>query len=278
MKYEDITVEQLGKGSSIKLEVVNTDQDIYYHMALNMIKTIKQNNGKSKNTVFIVPVGPVGQYEKFAYLCNRENISLQNVYFINMDEYLDDNDRLLPKDHPLSFRGFMDKMCYDLINNDIIMPVENRIFPKPGHESEIQQMINELGGVDVAYGGVGINGHIAFNEPPEPNDDISNEDFKDLSTRILELSRETRTINAVTAANGYIDFIPKRCITVGMKEILSAKKIRFYMNRMWQRGIVRKLLHGDVTANVPASFLQQHDDAKLTIASYVAEQPLGKLR
>lgn len=278
MKYEDITAKQLGKGSSIKLEVVNTDQDIYYHMALHMIKTIKQNNEKSKNTVFIVPVGPVGQYEKFAYLCNQEKISLQNVYFINMDEYLDDNDQLLPKDHPLSFRGFMDKMCYELIDNDIIMPVENRIFPKPGLENEIQRMINQLGGVDVAYGGIGINGHIAFNEPPEPNDDISNEDFKNLPTRILELSRETRTINAVTAANGYIDYIPRRCITVGMKEILSAKKIRFYMNRMWQRGIVRKLLHGDVTANVPASFFQQHHDAQLTIASYVAEQPLGKLR
>lgn len=278
MQYEDITAKQLGKGSSIKLEVVNTDQDIYYHMALHMIKTIKQNNEKSKNTVFIVPVGPVGQYEKFAYLCNQEKISLQNVYFINMDEYLDDNDQLLPKDHPLSFRGFMDKMCYELIDNDIIMPVENRIFPKPGLENEIQRMINQLGGVDVAYGGIGINGHIAFNEPPEPNDDISNEDFKNLPTRILELSRETRTINAVTAANGYIDYIPRRCITVGMKEILSAKKIRFYMNRMWQRGIVRKLLHGDVTANVPASFFQQHHDAQLTIASYVAEQPLGKLR
>lgn len=278
MKYEDITAKQLGKGSSIKLEVVNTDQDIYYHMALHMIKTIKRNNEKSKNTVFIVPVGPVGQYEKFAYLCNQDKISLKNVYFINMDDYLDDNDQLLPKDHPLSFKGFMDKMCYDLIDSDIIMPAQNRIFPKPGHESEIQQMINELGGIDVAYGGIGINGHIAFNEPPEPNDDISDEDFKNLPTRILELSRETRTINAVTAANGYIDFIPKRCITVGMKEILSAKKIRFYMNRMWQRGIVRKLLHGDVTANVPASFFQQHNDAKLTIASYVAEQPLGKLR
>ncbi|HHV95314.1 MAG TPA: hypothetical protein GXX37_02375 [Clostridiaceae bacterium] len=171
----------------------------------------------------------------------------------------------------------MERELYSKIDEELNIPVENRIFPEPGKEGFIWERICELGGVDISFGGIGINGHIAFNEPPEEGDNITDEEFKNLGTRVLMLSRETRTINAVTAAKGFIDAIPKWCITIGMKEILSARKIRFYMNRRWQCGIVRKILHGPVTAKVPASFFQEHPDAKLTIASYVAEQPIGEL-
>ena len=158
------------------------------------------------------------------------------------------------------------------------MPRENRFFPEPGKEGEIQEAIDRLGGVDVSFGGVGINGHIAFNEPPELEEEITDQAFAALGTRTLSLTRETRTINAVTAANGYIDYIPRRCVTVGMREILAARKVRFYMNRTWQRGVVRKIALGPVTRFAPASFFQVHPDASLTIAAYVAEPPVGKLR
>ena len=278
MKFEYITPEELGKGSKIALEIVDTEDDIYYHMALHMLKEIKANNAAGKKTVFIVPVGPVGQYRRLARLVNEERINLKNVYFINMDEYLDDDGKPISKDHPLSFTAFMDREFYLRVDPELVMPEENRIIPSPDNVKDIPDIIGQLGGVDVAYGGIGINGHIAFNEPPEPGETISNEEFKNLPSRVLKLSRETRTINAVTAANGYIDYIPQWCVTVGMREILSAKKIRFYLNRTWQRGIVRKILHGEVTAKVPASFFKEHPDATLIIASSVAEMPLGQLR
>lgn len=278
INFGNISKEDLGKNSKIKLEIVDTEEDIYYHMAFDMLEHIEENNKIGKNTVFIVPVGPVGQYRKLARICNEKKISLKNVWFFNMDEYMDDDGKVIPLDHPLSFEGFMNREFYNLVDENINIPLSNRVFPRPGHEEEIWGLMKELGGVDVSYGGIGINGHIAFNEPPEPGVTISKEEFKNLSTRILELSRETRTINSITAANGFIDYIPRTCITIGMKEILSAKKIRFYMNRTWQKGIVRKILHGNVTVEVPASFFQEHPDAKLTIASYVAEPPIGMLR
>lgn len=275
-KFEEIMPEELGKGSKIALEIVDTEDDIYYHMALDMLDHIVENNEKGKNTVFIVPVGPIGQYRRLARICNQKKISLKNVWFFNMDEYLDEKDNPIPPNHPLSFEGFMNREFYDLLEEDIMLPATQRIFPKPGRENEIWEQIERLGGVDVAYGGIGINGHIAFNEPP--NEDVSVEEFKQYKTRILSLTKETRTVNSITAANGYIDYIPSRCITIGMKEILSAGKIRFYMNRSWQKGIVRKILHGEVTPQVPASLFQEHEDTKLIITSYVAQPPIGQLR
>ncbi|HIT06262.1 MAG TPA: glucosamine-6-phosphate isomerase [Candidatus Scybalocola faecipullorum] len=276
MKYEQITQEQLGKGSPIQLEIVDTEEDLYYHMAMDMFDRITANNINGKRSVFIVPVGPIGQYRKLAKMCNQKNVPLQNVWLINMDEYLDEHDRPIPKTHPLSFRGFMEREFYNQVRPDLNVPVSQRIFPEPGREAEIGKLIANLGGVEVAYGGIGINGHIAFNEPPE--DDTDDRTFKRLPTRVLSLTRETRTINSVTAANGYIDYIPTRCITVGMKEILSARHIRFYMNRSWQKGIVRKILHGPVTCKVPASFFQEHRDAKLIITKEVSMPPVGRLR
>lgn len=278
MKFEEITKEELGKGSPVGLEIVSTEEALYEHMANDMAERIIKNNLQNKQTVFIIPVGPIGQYRKLAHICNTQNISLKNVWFFNMDEYLDDNFEPIPQSHPLSFKGFMYREFYDLVRPELNIPMEQRIFPTPGQESKIWELIQTLGGVDTAYGGIGINGHIAFNEPPEADAPVSNDDFKNLPTRILDLTRETRTINAVTAASGYIDYIPKHCVTIGMKEILSAKHIRFYMNRSWQKGIVRKLLHGPVTSHVPSSFFQEHPDAKLIITEEVAQPPIGRLR
>ncbi len=103
------------------------------------------------------------------------------------------------------------------------------------------------------------------------------EHFAALPTRVLNLARETRTINSVTVG-GDIGVIPRRAGTVGMKEILASRKLRFYSNRPWQRGVVRRVLHGPITAACPASLLRLHTDAELTIADYVAEPPDIQLR
>jgi glucosamine-6-phosphate deaminase len=92
------------------------------------------------------------------------------------------------------------------------------------------------------------------------------------------LSRETLTINAVTATRGNIDRIPRTAVTVGMKEILDARKIRLYMNRPWQSAIVRKLLHGPIGAAVPATLVRRHPDATLTMTAEVTELPEPTLR
>lgn len=276
--YRNLSIDELLRRSKIPIEVLDTDDDIYYDMVRVMVEEIMKNNKTGKNTVFIVPVGPVFQYRRFARLANMWQLDCSNVYIFNMDEYLTDDKLWIPEDNPLSFRGFMKRELYDKLEGAAYIPEDHRFFPEPGNEDFIWDKIQELGGVDMALGGIGIKGHIAFNEALDPEVEMSNEEFRSLPTRILALTKETRTINSVTGLGGYIDAVPHYCITIGMKEILSARKIRFYMNREWQRGIVRKICLDEVSGHTPATFFQEHPDAKLCIASYVTPSPSGIIR
>jgi glucosamine-6-phosphate deaminase len=194
-----------------------------------------------------------------------------------MDEYLTEDGDWLPIDHPLSFRGHMKRSFLDLLDDELSPPEEQVIFPDPHDPQAVPIAMEELGGVDICYAGIGINGHIAFNEPPEPGETMSVEEFAELPTRVLELSRETRTINSVTVADGNMEIIPPTAVTVGMKECLSAREIRLYSNRPWQRAVIRRVLHGEVTAKVPCSLVQTHDNASLTLTEFVAEPPRRRL-
>lgn len=274
----NIPEDQLGKGSPIDLRIVEDDREMCLDMALNILDEVRNNNEVNRKTVFIWPVGPVGQYSILAKLINRYKVSFKNVHVFQMDEYLTDDLKPISLDNPLSFTAFLRNKFQALVDPELRIPDSQIYVPTVGREDFTWEKIQELGGVDTAYGGIGINGHIAFNEPPEPDVSITDEEFGNLKTRVLAITRETRTINSHTAARGAIDFIPRYCITIGMKEILSARKIRFYCNRDWQSGIVRKILHGEVTRFVPASFFQRHSDARLTITKTVAQPPIGGLR
>jgi len=119
---------------------------------------------------------------------------------------------------------------------------------------------------------------VAFNDPPEPGEKTSLEEFRNLPTRVVRLSRETRLINSVTACRGNIDRIPALAVTVGMKEILECRKVRIYLNRLWQSAIVRKILHGPVTPAVPGSLLQNHPDVRFVLTDSVADLPEPELK
>jgi len=248
--------DRLGQGTSIKVRVVGSAADLAQDMARYMADELKRNNAAGQPTRWIVPVGPVDQYPILAELCNRERISLANAYIFNMDEYCDERGQLVPPDHPLSFVGYMNRRFYELLEPELRPPPPQRIFPDPADPAAIERRIAELGGIDTCFGGIGINGHIAFNEPPEPGDVVSAEAFRSLPTRVLRLSRETRTINSVTVG-GELSVVPPMCVTIGMREILAARSVRIYCNRPWQSGIVRRIIHGPVTPAVPASFLQE---------------------
>ncbi|MGE0756790.1 MAG: glucosamine-6-phosphate isomerase [Pirellulaceae bacterium] len=274
--------DELGRDTPVRVRVVGDQADVAQTMAASMRDEILAARDAGRGATLIVPVGPVDQFPVLARMINDQRIDCRDVLLINMDEYLTDQDRWVPPDHPLSFRGFMNRKFYDLVEPALAPRPENRLFPDPEQPEAILQRIEERGGVDCCYGGVGINGHIAFNEPPEPMPDspadpMSLETFRALPTRTLTLARETRTINSVTVG-GDIGVIPARAVTVGMREILAAQRLRFYCNRPWQRGIVRRLLHGPITAACPASLLRLHPDAELTVASYVAERPDIQLR
>jgi glucosamine-6-phosphate deaminase len=246
-------------------------------MAAAILAVIRGCQANGRAATLILPVGPVDQFPILAQLINDGRVDCREVVLINMDEYLDDDDQWVPLDHPLSFRGFMNRKFYDLVDRALAPRPENRVFPDPRDCEAIGRLIQQRGGVDACFGGIGINGHMAFNEPPEPGEQVSVEQFAARPTRVLDLTPETRTINSVTVG-GDMGVIPRRAVTVGMQEILASRKLRFYCNRPWQRGVVRRVLHGPITAACPASLLRLHSDAELTIADYVAEPPDIQLR
>ena len=91
--YYQYNKEQLLKNPRLPLICMPDNATVFQAMAKEMFQAIEENNQAGKKTVFICPVGPVGQYPYFVERVNSEKISLKNVWFINMDEYLDENDR-----------------------------------------------------------------------------------------------------------------------------------------------------------------------------------------
>ena len=264
--YKTIPVEEIGKNSRIALELAETESDAYWQVVFELCDVIRENNAKNKDTVMIIPFGPLGPLSRWVYLINKYRISLKRCWFINMDEYLTPSLEYIDMNHPLSFRGGINRLFYDLIDPELNVPPSQRIFPDPKDMGNVLRVIEKLGKPDLSFGGIGISGHIAFNEPPEPGVPMTNEEYKQLPTRILKLSRETIAINAILNCGADFDGIPQDCITVGMKEIMMAKKVRVVMARDWQGAAIRKFLDGPPTYKFPCSLLQDHPDTKVYAA------------
>lgn len=265
--YQYTKEELLGNGPKLPVIVMKDNAEVFHSMAEEMASEIKKNNEAGKKTVFICPVGPVGQYPYFVDMVNEQKISLKNVWFINMDEYLDDERQWVEPDHPLSFRGFMQRNVYGKILPELLMPEEQRVFPDPENPAAVPELIERLGGVDIAFGGIGINGHVAFNEA-DPS--LSNDEFLAQKTRVLEITKETRTANAIGDFNGALEDMPNYCVTIGIYEIAHARKIRLGCFRNWHRAVVRRAAYGEKTSDFPVSLLTDHPDINLKITEFVA--------
>lgn len=268
--FYQIPAEELGKDSKVPILILADSGEVHFELALEMLDEIVKNNAAGRRTVFICPYGPIGQYHTFARLVNERRVSLKNVWIINMDEYLTDDGEWLPYEDPRSFRAGMDRELYSKIDPELVMPAEQRVFPDPHNPGAIQQLIDTLGGVDIVMGGIAVNGHIAFNEP-EP--EMTNEQFAQLPTRVEKLSQATLLKDAIMGRGGAIDTVPKQAVTVGMKEMLGARKLRLTMMADMQRAVIRRAGYGEVTASFPVSFAQTHPDAKIIISRNVAEKP-----
>lgn len=262
-------MEKIANG--IRCKIVPGEWDVYFDMALTMLEEIQHHNARNEKTVMIVPVGPTEQYPILAELVNRLNVSLKNVHFFNMDEYMTDPETVIPESDPMSFHGRMKREFYDRVKPELVMPESQRHFPEPGHEAEYDRMIEELGGVDLCLGGLGINGHVAFNEAAEADDPIAPEAFAALGTRVLPITRETRTINAYGYQRGDLRGMPEWCITVGMKQIIAARKIYIGLNRPWQNGPFKHALYDEPQAQLPATLMRRNPNLMYCTTEAIAE-------
>lgn len=275
MTVMNMPAERLGQGTAITVEILPTPEDVANDFARVMANTIRANNHQGRQTAFILPVGPTGQYSRLARICNIECISCRNLVVFNMDEYCRADGSRVSADHPMSFRGFMEREFYARLDSDKRVPDENKVFPDPADLSAVARAIAAAGGIDICFGGIGINGHIAFNEPPPRDEAMDADTFRNLGTRILDITPETRVVNAIYGAGGNLEAVPPKCVTIGMKEILSSRQLHFYLDWPWQAAVVRQAVHGPVTPDFPASFLQTHPHCTLTIASCVAALPMA---
>ena len=270
--YYQIPPQELGISAKIPLNVMESSEAVFSELAMEMIREIEKNQKNGKHTVMIIPVGPVGHYPFFVKMVNDQRLSLKDCTFINMDEYLTDEGEYIDKNSRFSFRGFMEREVYGKIDPDLLMKADQRIFPDPHHPEAIQEIIASLGGVDLTIGGIGINGHVAFNEA---DDSMTPEAFAALHTRALDISPETRTSGAIGDLGGAIEAFPKKCVTVGIAEILTSRKIRLGVFRDWHRAVVRRAAYGEITAAFPVTLLQNHPDVSIYVNDIAAKQPFS---
>jgi glucosamine-6-phosphate deaminase len=248
------------KAGSHLLLCENLDR-LHARFAEDILDEIKRNNEQNSPTRVILPVGPVGQYTYLTQMINEERVNLKNCWFFFMDEYCDDKGKAVEPNHPLSFRGIIRKIFIDRLDPATELNKNQIYFPKDTNIDQIDEKILSIGGIDTVYGGIGIHGHLAFNEPA-PN-------IAELGSRRVKLNDFTITINAIRAqVGGNLENFPKEAFTIGMKQILSAKKIRLYCRNGtpydWANTILRIALFGTPGDDYPVTYIRSKNYVIIT--------------
>ena len=223
-------------------------------VAAQIAALIKEKQAKKLPCILGMATGttPILLYKELVRLHKEEGLSFKNVITINLDEYYP-----IEKSAYQSYWSFMHRHLFDLVDIDpknIHLP--NGEWTKENlKESCIayEQTIEKTGGIDLQILGIGKNGHIGFNEPGSSFNS---------KTRVIHLDQQTRIANTYEFHD--LNKVPKLAITVGISSIMKAKKIVLLA---WgdKASIVAKSIEGDVTEQIPATVLQNHDDCTFVI-------------
>lgn len=235
--------------------IVCPDLDaLHRHMAEAIAAEIAAANAQNTPLRLILPVGPVGAYPYLVELIAARQLSLTDCWFFFMDEYCDTNGCALPSEHPLSFRGTMERLFFAPLRAHFgAQNQPHSIFPDQHNIATLPSLIESLGGIHTCYGGIGIHGHLAFNEPEVG--------IAALSARRVRLNAFTLTMNAVRAnIGGNLACFPREAYTLGMREILGAGRLRLYCrndsNLDWANTVLRVALLGAVGDDYPVTHIR----------------------
>lgn len=192
---------------------------------------------------------PLGTYQELIRDHSENGTSYGKVTTINLDEYVG-----LDADDPNSFRHFMDNQLFealDISEQQIHLP--NGTAENLDAECERYDiLIKQTGGIDLQLLGIGENGHIGFNEPGTP--------FSS-RTHVVELTESTRKANARFFERP--EDVPTHAITMGIDSILQSQKILLLAFGASKAEAIKRLVHGGVSEDFPASALKRHDDVTL---------------
>ena len=200
-----------------------------------------------KPFVLGLPTGssPIGMYEELVKACKEGRISFRHVISFNMDEYVG-----LPTEHPESYHSFMHRHLFDHID---ILPQNIHILN--GNASDLtaeceayEQAIEATGGIDLFIGGIGPDGHIAFNEP---GSSLTSR------TRIKTLTTDTVLANSRFFDND-TNLVPKRALTVGVGTVMDARAVMILVNGHTKARALREAVEGAVSQMWTITALQLH--------------------
>jgi glucosamine-6-phosphate deaminase len=245
-------------------------------MARQLVDEIQSHNRRQELTRAIIPCGPACWYQPFADLVNREKVSLKNLVVFHMDECLDWQGRELPRDHPYSFRGFMERYFYAPVEPDLAVLPENRNWLNADNVEEIKKKIRAAP-IDITYGGWGQDGHIAYNQTRRhPYSHISLDELRNSTVRVQENNLDTILALAQRTFGAAYQFVPPMSVTLGVKECLSARKVRLFSDTgAWKQTALRVALFGPLTVEYPITLLQEHPDALITATMETAAHPIS---
>lgn len=189
---------------------------------------------------------PVGTYQKLAEYHKNGCLDFSDVTSVNLDEYVG-----LDGSHDQSYRYFMENNLFKFINIK-----KEKTFVPNGCANDLaaegetyDTLIKKLGGIDLQLLGIGLDGHIGFNEPDSH-----------FTAETHEVVLDESTIEANSRFFASKDEVPKTAITMGMRSIMNARKVLLIANGENKREIIGKAFYGPITPEVPASILQLHPD------------------
>lgn len=192
---------------------------------------------------------PIGMYKELIKGYEAGDLDFSEIKSVNLDEYVG-----LEPTHDQSYRYFMQNNLFNHVNiDDANTNVPQGLAADPAAECErYNQVMRDLGGIDIQVLGMGHNGHIGFNEP---------DDHFPLETHVVDLQESTINANARFFASA--DDVPKQAMTMGIGNIMNARRILVVVSGEDKAEIVKKAFTGPVTPYVPASILQLHPDVIL---------------
>jgi glucosamine-6-phosphate deaminase len=246
-------------------------------MAEELIQVIEENNRQTRPTRAIIPCGPKCWYEPFTELVNQRSVSLRRLSVFHMDECLDWQARPLPNNHPYNFRTFMERHFYGGISPSRSVPESQRFWLLPSTADQVKVAI-DAAPIDITVGGWGQDGHLAYNQARRhPYNTISLEELADSTIRVQENNVDTILALAQRSFGGAYQFVPPMSITLGVRECLSAKKVRVYSDTgAWKQTALRVALFAEPTPEYPMTLLQRHPNALITATEETATHPISE--
>lgn len=261
----------------VKFRTVRDSGEMGQLMAEDLVSVIEDNNKRALPTRAIIPCGPNCWYAPYTKLVNAKNVSLKNFTVFHMDECLDWQGRPLPANHPYNFRTFMEKHFYGGIRPELQVPQGQRFWLLPSTADHVRQAI-DAAPIDITVGGWGQDGHVAYNQARRhPYSSITLEELANSTIRIQENNLDTILALAQRTFGSAYQFVPPMSITLGVRECMSAKKVRVYSDTgAWKQTALRVALFAEPTPEYPMTLLQRHPDAVITATQETARHPISE--